>query len=190
MKMTTVLLAAVAGMIGMFAAASEITVKSAQSGESSGFLDLPAVTFRHGDRVVLEFSACVKRPAPCGWSPVVSFRLNRNTLKQFDSKKLPRLLGEETFTTRIGGKEEKTSWWYQNFRLYTFFGPGKGAADSRIVSPGNIWDFRLDVTDLTVSGKPNRLEVFNWLSEKLAGGIPSELELKNIRLTVIPSAKS
>ena len=92
------------------------------------------------------------------------------------------------FKVKDKAKETLRSWWYQNSRLYVFYGPQAGKVDSRIVADENTGKYSLDVTDLMVSGKPVSFRAVNYLYREAAGGDVT-LTLQNIEFKVVPAKK-
>lgn len=175
---------------GILAAAVNLEVPCIKGSETYKRIVLPAVKFNKGDRVLLNFEMFMKRTVARGWAPIVALQVNGKTVRAKDSKGNPRMAGANAagFKVKDKAKETLRSWWYQNSRLYVFYGPQAGKVDSRIVADENTGKYSLDVTDLMVSGKPVSFRAVNYLYREAAGGDVT-LTLQNIEFKVVPAKK-
>ena len=173
---------------GLLAAAVNLEVPCIKGSETYQRIVLPAVKFNKGDRVLLNFEMFMKRPAARGWAPVVALQVNGKTVRAKDAKGTPRMQGANAagFKVKEKDKEILRSWWYQNSRLYVFYGPQAGKADPRVIADENTGKYSLDVTDLMVSGKPVGFRAVNYLYREAAGGDVT-LTLQNIEFKVVPA---
>jgi hypothetical protein len=115
--------------------AADIAVPCLKGSETYKHVVLPAVKFNKGDRVILNFDMFMERPVARGWAPIVALQVNGKTVRAKDSKGNLRMVGANAagFKVKDKDKEILRSWWYQNTRLYVFYGPQAGTADNRLL---------------------------------------------------------
>ena len=170
--------------------AADIAVPCLKGSETYKHVVLPAVKFNKGDRVILNFDMFMERPVARGWAPVVSLQINGKIVREKDAKGAARMRGvnAQGFKVKDKDKEVVRSWWYQGSRLYVFYAPQAGKADSRVLLGENAGKYSMDVTDLMVSGKPVRFRAVNYLYRELAG-FDAILKLQKIEFKVVPGKK-
>ncbi len=171
------------------AGAAEMSIPSINNSESVRQITLPAVQPKTGERVWLNFTACIVREKPLGWSNILELWINGKKVAEQDSAGNLRLVNKgKTFVSRSGKKESKIAWWYQGIRLLVFYGSGTGPVDSRAQLDENAWKYSLDVTDLIPAGKPVQLKGINHLYRNRTP-YDTVIQLKDIELKIVPVRK-
>ena len=143
----------------------------------AGSVSFPAVVKRPDSRVVLRFESRLAGYTPGGWNWFAGLQLNGKPVFGFTANGTPRLVNRKPEITVDEGRPYNMSWWGQvgglQTSLLTFFGPGGGMLDERVLSDRQelYWHI-VDITDLVnyreigldervVSDEPNTLEVTN-----------------------------
>ena len=171
------------------AGAAEMSIPSIDNSESVRQITLPAVRPGEGERVQLNFTACILREKPRGWANILERRINGKKVAEQDEAGNLRLVNKgKTFVSRSGSRESKVAWWYQGTRLLVFYGSGTGSADGRAQLDENAWKYALDVTDLITAGKPVLLKGINHLYRNWVR-CDAVIQLKDIELKIVPSQK-
>ena len=94
----------------------------------------------------MKFKGYIYTPKPSGWNPYLAIELNGKPLDRYIVSGGNRLINKAlSCKTTIEGDKK----WWSGGQLLTFFGPGKGELDKRIISSRKegYW-YLLDISDL------------------------------------------
>ena len=163
-------------------------------------LEFPAFRGQEGQVLCIRFRACLFMSRPGGWNPYLRLTLNDKVLGPVTSGGSDRLLNRgQVFRNTYNGV---VGWWggVGSQSLMTFFGPGSGEMDSRVISAREegYW-YVLDISDAAnyiVIGADDRIEsstpnklVFTNTYCALDTGEPAvchEMRIEDITIGYVP----
>ena len=163
----------------------------------------PAVAQKPGQKACLAFRMYIFTEKPGGWNPYCAIDANGTSLRAHLADGKLRLLKRGEYMATALPSEPKRDWWKGN-QLMTFFGPGRGEMDRRLVAPRECgYDYLLDVSDcihMIEPGADGRIEsakenvfVFsNLLLRNQLGSMANQgadMVFEGLRVVYLPEAE-
>jgi len=184
----------------VFEAKSPVVIPvAAKPGESA--IEFLAVRKQVNQALCVRFRAFLMMPSPGGWNPYLRLTLNGKTVAPTMPDGSERLLNRgQVFRNTYNGT---AGWWggAENQTLMTFFGPGTGEMDSRVLSAREegYW-YVLDISDLASyvvvgaddrieSAEPNKLAFTNTYCVLDVGetSVCREMRIEDITVGFVPA---